>query len=132
MDTDPDTLATALFVKTDDLIKGTPQLATAPSTTCAASRSWPRRRSCSPATLRPGHSHRRHSWMTPPPSRTTGRCRVKYQTNSVAVGWTATTEEISAPMVSVRRLAVRHCCRSAREEAAQPRSLDDHRTHACR
>ena len=33
-------------------------------------------------------------------------------------------------MVSVRPLAVRQCCRSAREEAAQPRRIDDHRTHA--
>jgi hypothetical protein len=53
--------------------------------------------------------------MSPP---VTGRCRVKYQTNSVAVDGQQPPTDFSPAVVSVRRLDVRYCCRSARKEAA--------------
>src|SRR5215472_11014578 len=53
--------------------------------------------------------------MSPP---VTGRCRVKYQTNSAAVDGQQPPTKFFPAIVSVRRLAVRHCCRSAREVAA--------------
>jgi hypothetical protein len=45
-----------------------------------------------------------------------GRGRIKYQTNSVAVDGQQPPTDFSPAVVSVRRLAVRHCCRSARKE----------------
>jgi uncharacterized protein (DUF1330 family) len=56
--------------------------------------------------------------MSPPVTVDAG---FKYQANSVAVDGQRPPRRFSAPVVSVRRSAVRYCCRSAPEEAAQPR-----------
>jgi len=52
--------------------------------------------------------------MSPP---VTGRCLIKYQTNGVAVDGQQPPTDFSPAVMSVRRLAVRHCCRAARKAA---------------
>jgi len=52
--------------------------------------------------------------MSPPVA---GLCRIKYQTNSVAVDGQQPSADFSPAVMSVRRLAVRHCCRAVRKAA---------------